>query len=92
MLAPKHSDKVDHAKLGKRVEEALLADYIYILGSTKRQVWGSLMRGFFAGLGGVIGATLGVALLLAILAYLGTAPIIGEYIRDIADAISQGRQ
>ena len=88
----KKNPDINHAKLGRQVEQLLFDDYIYILGSTRKQVWGSLLRGFFTGLGGVVGATLGVALLLALLHYLGGAPFIGHYIRGIADSISRTRR
>ena len=81
----------NHQKLGREVEKLLFDDYIHIIGSTRRQIGGSFLRGFFTGLGGVVGATLGVAVLLAVLHYLGGAPVIGHYLRDVADSISQGR-
>lgn len=92
MFGHPKSKKIDHGKLGQQIEDLLFADYVHIIGSTKRQIWGSVLRGFFTGLGGVIGATLGVALLLTILHFLGGAPVIGEYIRGIAESISQGRR
>jgi hypothetical protein len=78
---------VNYEQLGKAVEDALVLDYIYVLHSTKRQVWSSFVRGFFAGLGGIIGATLGVSLLLAILQLFGGAPLIGEFFKAISDSI-----
>ena len=83
-----HKDSgVNYEKLGKAVEDALILDYIYVLHSTKRQIWSSLMRGFFAGLGGVLGATLGVSILLGILQLFGGAPLIGEFFREIGETI-----
>jgi hypothetical protein len=78
---------VNYEQLGKSIEGILVKDYIYFLGSTKRQIWGALVRGIFTGLGGVIGATLFVALLLTILHYLGGAPFIGHYFKVISDNI-----
>lgn len=78
---------VDYTKLGKSVEEALVKDYIYFVGSTKRQIWGAFLRGVFSGLGGVIGATLVVALLLALLHALGGAPVIGHYFQQAGNNI-----
>ena len=79
--------KVNYERLGKAVEDALVLDYIYILHSTKRQIWSSFMRGIFAGLGGVIGATVGVAVLVALLQLFGGAPVIGQFFRDIGQTI-----
>jgi hypothetical protein len=86
---PDVSDKnsVNYTKLGKAVEDALILDYIYVLHSTRRQIWSSFMRGIFAGLGGVIGATLGVAALVGLLQLFGGAPVIGHYFRDIGNTI-----
>ena len=78
---------INYEQLGKSIENILVKDYIYFLGSTKRQIWGALVRGIFTGLGGVIGATLVVALLLTLLHYLGGAPFIGHYFKTISDSI-----
>lgn len=84
--------KVNHERLGKAVEDALIQDYIYVLQSTKRQIWGSFVRGLTAGLGGVIGATVGVAVLVSLLQLFGGAPLIGEFFRDIGQTIEHSRQ
>ena len=83
--------KIDHAKIGQAVEQMFLVDYIEFLGSTKRQINGAIVRGFFTGLAGVVGATLGVAILLAILQLLGGAPFVGHYIQDLANSISPNK-
>jgi hypothetical protein len=81
------SSGVNYERLGKAVEDALILDYIYVLHSTRRQIWSSFVRGVFAGLGGVIGATLGVAVLVGILQLFGGAPVIGEYFKNIGQTI-----
>lgn len=78
---------VDYEKLGRAVETALVQDYVYLLHSTKRQIWSSFIRGVFMGFGTVIGASLVVALLLAMLHFLGGAPFIGHFIQNVADNI-----
>lgn len=79
---------VDYEKLGRAVEAALVKNYVYLLHSTRRQIWSSFVRGVAAGFGGVVGATLVVALVLAILHFLGGAPFIGHFIRSIANTIT----
>ena len=81
---------VNYEQLGKAVEDALILDYIYVLHSTKRQVWSAFVRGFFAGLGGVVGATLGVALLVGLLQVFGGAPFVGEFFRTLGHTIQGG--
>lgn len=81
---------INYEKLGKAVEDALILDYIYVLHSTRRQIWSSFMRGAFAGLGGVIGATVGVAVLVGLLQLFGGAPVIGQFFQDLGQTI-QGR-
>ncbi len=50
----------------------------------------NFLGGLAWGLGSVLGATLIVATILFLLNALGGLPIIGDYITDIADAISRG--
>ncbi len=80
-------DKADYEKLGKAVEAALVKNYIQLLRSTSSQIWSSFVRGIFTGLGTVIGATLVVALLLWILSFFGTFPVIGDFFRSLGDAL-----
>ncbi|MDB5178775.1 MAG: hypothetical protein JWN01_718 [Patescibacteria group bacterium] len=78
---------VNYEKLGKAVEDALILDYLYVLHSTRRQIWSSFVRGLFAGLGGVIGATVGVAILVGLLQIFGGAPVIGHFFQDLGQTI-----
>jgi hypothetical protein len=86
---PHKDSKVNYEQLGKAVEDALILDYVYILHSTRRQIWSSFMRGVFAGLGGVIGATVGVAVLVAILELFGGFPVIGHWFTQAGQTIEQ---
>jgi Domain of unknown function (DUF5665) len=83
----KKQSGVNYERLGKAVEDALILDYIYVLHSTKRQVWSSFVRGVFAGIGGVIGATVGIALLVGILALLGGVPVVGHLFTQLGQSI-----
>ncbi len=79
---------VNYERLGKAVEDALILDYIYVLHSTRRQIWSSFIRGVFAGIGGVIGATVGVAILVGVLQLFGGVPGgIGRFFQDLGQTI-----
>ena len=78
---------MDYEQLGKTMEEIMVKDYIYFIGSTKRQIWGSFLRGIFSGLGGVIGATVVVGLLVFLLHLLGGTPVIGHYFNNVGSKI-----
>ncbi|HSX02416.1 MAG TPA: DUF5665 domain-containing protein [Candidatus Saccharimonadia bacterium] len=84
---PASRSKVDHAQLGRAVEQVLVQDYIELLGSTRAQIWGSFVRGIFMGLGSVIGATLVVAVLIALLHVLGGLPVVGHYLQGAGQTI-----
>lgn len=47
----------------------------------------SIIKGVFSGLGGVIGATLAVALLLFVLSLFGTIPLVGPISNNIRTTI-----
>ena len=86
-MAKLRSD-VDKAKLGRAVEEILLKEYVELLTSTPRQIWLSFVRGLFAGLGGVIGATVMVTILLFALQKIGgRLPVMGPYLKSLGQTI-----
>lgn len=92
---PAHSltkSGINYERLGKAVEDALILDYIYVLHSTRRQIWSSFIRGVFAGLGGVVGATVGVAALVALLQLFGGAPVIGQFFQQLGHTIQHHGQ
>jgi hypothetical protein len=80
----------DYEKLGRAVENTLVKNYVEMLGNTKQQIWSSLVRGIFMGLGSVLGATLVVALLIWILHTLGGLPGVGQYLQGAGQTI-QGK-
>lgn len=81
------NDSVNYENLGRSVEAALVTDYVALLHNTHRQIWSSFIRGAFAGLGGVVGATLGVAILVGLLATLGGTPVVGHFFTDLGHTI-----
>jgi hypothetical protein len=83
---------VNYERLGKAVEDALILDYIYFLHSTRRQVWSAFIRGAFAGIGGVLGATVGVGVLVALLQLFGGTPVIGQFFQDLGQTIENRHQ
>lgn len=78
---------VNYEQLGRGLEAVLVKDYLYYIGSTRRQIWAAFLRGVFMGLGGVIGATLVVAILLFILHQLGGIPLLGPLFQNIGTYI-----
>ena len=88
-MRQKLSDK-DYVKLGKQFQIILDQNY-----STLKPAWGARIkvasvRGFFTGVAGVIGATIGVTVLLSILNAFGALPGIGQFFVNIANQISTG--
>lgn len=69
----------DYTKLGKQVAEM----YDIVRPSSKQLYTASLIKGFLAGFGGLLGATLGVSILLYLLSMLETIP----YVKDISEAL-----
>lgn len=56
--------------------------------SVTRLILNGFLSGLAWGFGGVIGATLFVAILVFLLSQLDTAPIIGRFIKSIIDSIN----
>lgn len=84
--APK--DK-DYADLGKAVQKVLLTDYFNVIENKKRFFWMSFIRGLLAGLGGVIGATIVVAIIVWLLSVFGELPVIGDFFNQTKDTLQQ---
>ncbi len=80
----------EYEKLGRQVESVLVTDYIELLHSTPRQIWSSFLRGVFAGIGTVVGATLGITVLLFLLQQFGShLPLVGHYLQQLGDSIKR---
>lgn len=79
--------KTDYEKLGKVLEDVIGAEF----RSTPRLIWRHFVGGIFAGLGGVIGATVMVALLLGILSLFVDLPGIGQYFRGVQETIQDSK-
>jgi uncharacterized membrane protein YfcA len=78
------------AKVNKNYEElgrAVAAFYENGYLNKKKALKMSFLKGLMSGLGGVIGATIIVAILVWILSLVVDAPLIGDYAKDIKDTI-----
>lgn len=80
------SDK-DYQKLGQQVVDL----YDAIRPDRKALYRANFFKGIMSGLGGVIGATLGVAVLLWVLSLFGQIPIVGHFI-DVLKHTIQNRK
>jgi hypothetical protein len=73
----------DYQQLGQQV-----ADMYDTLKPNRRALYRvSFFRGLLGGLGGVIGATVGVALLLWLLSLFGQIPILGHFVDSVRHTI-----
>lgn len=81
---PKHKKtKLDYEELGRRLENIYLSGYI-----DKREMFKmSFMKGVMTGLGGVVGATIVVALLLWMLSFFDTVPLLGPLVQNVNETI-----
>lgn len=80
--AKKKSPK-DYEELGRRLENIYTAGYV----DKKEMMKMSFLKGVLGGLGGVIGATIVVALLIWLLSLFDTVPLIGPLIENIQDSV-----
>lgn len=77
------SEKPNYEELGKTL--VAIAEHGYT--DKKKLYKSSFFKGVFSGIGGVIGATVGIALVLFILSLLGEIPFIGTIAESISDTI-----
>lgn len=81
----------EYERLGRDFEKILIKDYIEVLHSTPRQIWSAFTRGLFTGLGGVVGATVGVAVLLFVLSLFSETPFVGDIFKNLSDTIENAK-
>lgn len=67
---------VDYERAGRMFVDIVASSY----AKRWRIYYLSIVKGFFGGLGGVIGATVGVALLLYLLSFFDSIPIVDHFI------------
>lgn len=73
----------DYERLGRIIELVFLSGY----ANRSRLLWMSFAKGIISGVGGVIGATIVIGLLLWSLSAIGTIPLIGPLAESIERTI-----
>ena len=81
----------DYIKLGKQFQALLDSNYSVLHPAWGQRIKTSIVRGFFSGVAGVIGATIGIAILVGVLSALGALPGIGQFFVNIANQLSTGK-
>lgn len=70
-------------EVAKALEVLFASDYIDV----KRLHWENFVRGMFFGAGGVIGATVFIAVILWFLSLFDTIPLIGPFFENVKSTI-----
>ncbi|MBI3984005.1 hypothetical protein HY346_01785 [Candidatus Microgenomates bacterium] len=78
----------DYQKLGESLTAVLERDVIEM---RRHFLWRSFLRGLFIGFGTVLGATIGIGLLLWTLGLLDSVPFVGKLFENARNTIQQGR-
>lgn len=81
-MAKKVANEPDFEKIGKSI--ASLQD---VFVNKKKLYKTAFIKGMFSGFGGVIGATLLVALLLWLLSFFNKLPIVGDFTETIRNTV-----
>ena len=79
----------DQKRLADALEELKEHNFMKIHESSWRFIYFNLLRGLAIGLGSVIGATLLVSILVAILAQIEFIPILGNYAHQVIEIIEK---
>lgn len=79
----------DYIKLGKQFQGMLDENYAVLQPAWPQRIKISAIRGFTGGMAGVIGATLGIAILIFVLYLFRGIPVIGDFFTRIADMLSK---
>jgi hypothetical protein len=73
----------EYEELGRMVASIYETGYL----DTKRSLKNSFIKGVVSGLGGVIGATIVVALLLWVLSLFSQVPLVDRFVRPIQNTV-----
>ena len=90
MAASKQPSNEDYQNLGKAVENVLMGGYF--TARNRRQLWwDSFIKGILSGFGGVLGATILVAILVWILSLFNQLPFLDHVSQAIRNAVNAHR-
>ncbi len=81
----KELSQEDAKQIAKALQILFATDFI----SRKKLYWENFVRGLTMSMGTVVGATIGIALLLWILSLFKTVPLIGPLLRHAQDTIQR---
>ncbi|HET8690258.1 MAG TPA: DUF5665 domain-containing protein [Candidatus Saccharimonadales bacterium] len=74
----------------KGAQEALLQDVFQDLYKNRRKIYKiNFIRGIFFGFGSVLGGTVVIAILIWVLSWFVDFPLIGQYFKELLQAIQQ---
>ncbi len=77
----------DYEHLGRVLKSIVETDFV----SHGRVYRVNLVRGILFGFGSVLGATLGIAILIGFLSAFQEVPFLGEFVRQISDTIESNK-
>ncbi len=84
---PQSKSKTDYEHLGKMLSEIYESGYI----DHHRAYKTSFIKGMMSGLGGVIGATIVLALLLWLLSLFQEIPLVGPFLDSVQDTLKSAK-
>lgn len=87
-MAKKDKTPKEYEQLGKAVASIFETGYL-----DKKQAYKtSFIKGIFGGFGGVIGATVVVAILLWVLSLFGNVPLIGRFVDNVEHTVQNAQK
>lgn len=82
-VEPKSPEPIDYERLGRMMEVIFMTGYV----NRVRYFRMAFVKGVFAGLGSVVGASIVVALLLWVISLFETLPLIGPVSENIQQTV-----
>jgi hypothetical protein len=83
----KNKHKTENSQLNS-VRKEMYEEFFYSFYNNRRKVyWMNFVRGIFFGLGTFLSGTIVIALIVWLLSQFVTIPLIGDFVKQILDAI-----